>query len=569
MRYTDMYMRKSFRRIRDVLVPDSVMFLGDMFDGGREWGNDPDENVQKEELVSKDREWRGYGQDYWLKEYRRFGRLYLDTWLKNEAPPRAWQRGRKFIASLPGNHDLGLGNGIRLPARQRFTAFFGDENRIDIIGNHSIVSLDTVSLSAKGQPNVDAGTQGMRDDEKSKPIWEPADQFLHEAKAKKARAIDRELRIQNGRPENDLMDPKVWELSDALSHAMELQPDLNTDIPSIVLTHVPLYRAPGTPCGPLRERYPPAQKPTADGEYIEKDDPNSIHVTAGHQYQNVLTSAISNDIIDLVGNVSHVFSGDDHDYCELVHREYTSRGGGIREITVKSTSWAMGVRHPGFLLVSLWNPVDPDGKSIKPKMAKTGTIQTHLCLLPDQLTIFIRYAILLIFTLLLLTVRAFRVVRKENIARKEDTSSHLPTTRRDSDIALQTLPKPSESIRPRPTTATTHSSSNSSSASDHQNHSSHNGSLNARSAAASNRPRSISPGYNLPADEAKSLPAARREDWNNVDLDIVGTSTSSRKGSRWKERNSGLVAVGREVWRSVLLLGGVVGTWYGWLVWHS
>ena len=54
--------------------------------------------------------------------------------------------------------------------------------------------LDTVSLSAKGQPDTDTGTQGMRDDEKTKPIWEPAEQFLHEAKARKARAVDRELR---------------------------------------------------------------------------------------------------------------------------------------------------------------------------------------------------------------------------------------------------------------------------------------------------------------------------------------------------------------------------------------
>ena len=136
-----LYMRKSFRRIRDVLGPDSVMFLGDLFDGGREWGNEPNDNIEKTELVSKDREWRRYGQDYWLKEYRRFGRIFFDTWLRNGAPPRVWQRGRKFIASLPGNHDLGLGIGIRLPARQRFTAFFGDENRIDVIGNHSFVSF--------------------------------------------------------------------------------------------------------------------------------------------------------------------------------------------------------------------------------------------------------------------------------------------------------------------------------------------------------------------------------------------------------------------------------------------
>ena len=537
-----------------MLVPDSVVFLGDLFDGGREWSNDPRNKVKEEELMSGDKEWRRYGQKYWMQEYHRFGRIFFDTWVRNRNPPRRGQRGRRLIASLPGNHDLGLGSGIRVPARQRFTTYFGDENRIDVIGNHSFVSVDTVSLSAKGQPNIETGTQGIRDDDSKKPIWEPVDQFLHEVSARKARAVERELRIQNGRPEHKPMDSTIFELQDPRSHTIDQQPHEDTDVPSIVLTHVPLYRAPGTPCGPLRERYPPAQKPTADGEYIEKDDPNSIHVAAGKQYQNVLTPTISNEIMNLVGDVSHVFSGDDHDYCELVHREFTSRGGGVREITVKSTSWAMGVRHPGFLLVSLWNPVDDRGKAVNPDVAKSGTIQTRLCLLPDQLTIFIRYAMLLIFTVLILTVRAFRVIRGENIARKEDTSTHLPTTRDDSSsINLQDHPS---SFRSRSSTAN-HSSSNSSSTSEQHTH---NGGLNVRSAAAAaSRPRSTSPGYGLPAEEAKSL---MRDDWNSIDLSNVGTA---RKG----RGKLGFLAVFAEATRSTVYVALVVLGWYFYLLWIS
>ena len=253
-------MRKSFARIRDVLAPDSIIFLGDLFDGGREWSNDPRNNFKEQDLMSEDKVWRKFGQKYWMQEYRRFGRIFFDTWVKDQKPSRRGQRGKRLIASLPGNHDLGLGYGIRIPARDRFTAFFGDVNRIDVVGNHSFVSVDTVSLSAKGQPDIAQGSQGIRNDDLRQPIWEPADLFLHEANAKKARAVERELRIQSGRPEHEPMDSTIYELKDARSHTIEQQPHKDVDVPSILLTHVPLYRAQGTACGPLREKIPTSSK---------------------------------------------------------------------------------------------------------------------------------------------------------------------------------------------------------------------------------------------------------------------------------------------------------------------
>jgi hypothetical protein len=212
------------------------------------------------------------------------------------------------------------------------------------------------------------------------------------------------------------------------------------------------------------------------------DDRNAIAVRAGYQYQNVLTPGISQQLVTQVSapaaagaaeagagagaaaaaaaaRIVAVFSGDDHDYCEVVHRQYTtvksggdgdeqqqrqhtdgaSANGGkgssgsssskttttaaarIREITVKSLSWAMGVRRPGFVMVSLWNPVDEWGHSLlaqqqpqsqpesqsqpqsqqqsqpqprrqRPRRQREPkTLQTHLCLLPDQLGVFVRY----------------------------------------------------------------------------------------------------------------------------------------------------------------------------------
>jgi hypothetical protein len=65
-------------------------------------------------------------------------------------------------------------------------------------------------------------------------------------------------------------------------------------------------------------------------------------------------------------------SGDDHDYCELQHQ------GGAREVTVKSFSMAMGVRKPGFQLLSV---SEDDGGS-------AGVVD-RFCLLPDQIGIYL------------------------------------------------------------------------------------------------------------------------------------------------------------------------------------
>ena len=70
----------------------------------------------------------------------------------------------------------------------------------------------------------------------------------------------------------------------------------------------------------------------------------------------MLTPTISKDVISKLGieDITQVYSGNDHNYCEIEHSEFTGR---IKEITVKSMSWTMGVRKPGFLAVSLHNPV--------------------------------------------------------------------------------------------------------------------------------------------------------------------------------------------------------------------
>ena len=103
---------------------------------------------------------------------------------------------------------------------------------------------------------------------------------------------------------------------------MQFLNSLQTDTPTearILLTHVPLYRPPGTSCGPLRESRQP------------------IRHEHGYQFQNLLTPEISKTIVDIIRPLA-VFSGDDHDYCNVQHNY-----GGMKfsEYTIKSFSWAM------------------------------------------------------------------------------------------------------------------------------------------------------------------------------------------------------------------------------------
>ena len=536
-------MRKSFQQIQATLAPDSVLFLGDLFDGGREWAAGA---ANDDERDQQDKRWEKYDTGFWLKEYRRFSKIFFDPWLRGGANEHGGQqKRRKLIAGLPGNHDLGLGNGIRIPVRKRFQAYFGNGNRIDVIGNHTFVSLDTVSLSAKNQINPSTGDEGTAEEHQHRTeIWEPVEQFLHTTKTEKARTIARELRVLHGLSENELLDHAVLELDDPRAHTIPFESDSSTDIPSVVLTHVPLYRDPGTPCGPLRERFPPA-KPTADGmRSPDKDDANSIHVQAGVQYQNVLTTTVSREIIDFVGDVTHVFSGDDHDYCDVVHHSYTSKSGGIREITVKSISWAMGVRKPGFLLLSLWNPVDREGISTSP--ANT-TLQTQLCLLPDQLSIFIRYGWLLGSTLLVLLFRAVRVVYASGSARQ--ANGHLSYTNSPG----------SQSKNHEAISASTGSRSRANSAA-------------VRSSAG--RLRSISPsdryGYGLPLDEAnirrteKSVYEPRGGSSGDQ-----GWSYTAPGKDLLRKRRRGLLGIFDEFRSSSIQVAIIVIIWYVWLLWNS
>lgn len=548
--YTDQYLRRTYSRIQEVLYPDTVAFLGDLFDGGREWST--------RTTQSPEQQYRKYGDDFWMNEYNRFGRIFFDHWGDGGLNPRPGQPGQKILSSLPGNHDLGFAKGIQISVRKRFNAYFGEGNRIDILGNHTFVSIDSVSLSALGQESP----QTVED------IWKPTVEFLDGSKKQKRRLVQRELRTRRGLKPYPGFDHKIVPLEGLAKAELPHSNDDVIEFPTILLTHVPLYRAPGTPCGPLREHWPPT--PVGKGqEPLEKDDRNAIAVRGGYQYQNVLEKGITADIAEKIGDISYAFSGDDHDYCEVVHRGYASAGSGIKEITVKSISWAMGVRHPGIVMVSMWNPVDSRGKPLSGDA--TSTLQTHLCLMPDQLGIFIRYALLFFATLAALMVRAALITSgKIKSSSQSSDSPLLPTTNVSSaeheKAGLASKPQPSE--EPSSVMHSTNSST-----------SSESGKLQVR--AKQTRARSTSPntGYGLPAPQQKYAypliqhagyygPSEEEEEerWRQRQAQAQARAWGSVNTKKAKVKKRGLALFWHELRNSVLKVAVLVFAWYFWLI---
>jgi ethanolamine phosphate phosphodiesterase len=132
---------------------------------------------------------------------------------------------------------------------------------------------------------------------------------------------------------------------------------------------------------------------------------------------------------------SYSHSGDDHDYCEYDH--VTNAGPAAREVSVKSISMAMGIRKPGFHLLSL---VPPE--------AGRPSFSDALCLMPDQLRIYLSiYIPLAILSILVVTVsRALRQIRQaarsSRQGRVEDTIELKPVQEED-------MPLPASAAHPR------------------------------------------------------------------------------------------------------------------------
>lgn len=152
----DTYIKKNYNELLDQLQPNYIMFLGDLLDNGRDATD-----------------------EYFAQEYNRFKRIFrpLD----------------KMFLNVPGNHDIGFGNGVKIPMRTRFEKSFGSANTVVDIDGVDFIILDTLSISSTDET-----------------INKQLKDFLYSIAKEKSK-------------------------------------------PRILLTHVPLYRDPNLSCGPLRE----------------------------------------------------------------------------------------------------------------------------------------------------------------------------------------------------------------------------------------------------------------------------------------------------------------------------
>ncbi|RKP36227.1 Metallo-dependent phosphatase-like protein, partial [Dimargaris cristalligena] len=118
---------------------------------------------------------------------------------------------------------------------------------------------------------------------------------------------------------------------------------LSTMAPRLLFTHIPLYRPPHTDCGPRRNRG------------------HEINQKFGFQYQNLVREPITNRILRQT-QPEVVFTGDDHDQCEVTHtisppplsqldRDEVNRT--IPEYTLGSYSMAGGNTRPSYTLLTL------------------------------------------------------------------------------------------------------------------------------------------------------------------------------------------------------------------------
>ncbi|KAK3500593.1 calcineurin-like phosphoesterase-domain-containing protein [Neurospora crassa] len=605
MTIVDNYIRRSYTQMQSQLDPDTIFFLGDLFDGGREWKTahgdfrDPEWGPHPKDEQKYLKSWnKKYNEFYWLKEYARFGEIFFTPWLEAGQKPENEHKRRKLIASLPGNHDLGFGAEIKLPVRNRFEAYFGEGNRVDVVGNHTFVSVDTVSMSAASLSEI------ARQD--VQPIYKPTEHFLNQVKWTKQKAVEKELRYLRGEVPEVKLHHRIEELNQAnFKDQPHLVHDENSqkipDLPTILLTHVPLYRPPGTPCGPKREHWPPTPPPKGQTEPVFPDHRNAISVYRGYQYQNVLDEKQSISLIEKIGNVIHAFSGDDHDYCEVVH---APNQGSVREITVKSISMAMGVPTPGFQMVSLYNPLDPvTGKPL----AGDGqpTMQTHLCLLPNQISTYLHYVGLGIFCIILLAIRAF-LVPVLNLPRfaldsDSDSSHHHPSgisilpvfKAKQEDYDEYSLPSAGYSASSkygssgtsgeRRTRTASVSSSSLKSNNLRNGHNEKSGSSSGRSRKSSvysNSNKSVK-GWSWGGKHGHHHhyhePRIEIPGENEEDLYYGGAFTTSSSSSKWRARQSrkklkpktAMGVVVTELWTTVWRVAWMVVVVFGWLAWKG
>lgn len=241
---------------------------------------------------------------------------------------------------IPGNHDVGLNYpGLYSPdARSRFEHKFGPSNHYTEINGHVFVFID-------------------------------APRLVEQEQTRRIKRLSHQKAIQEAGPSETVIgfiDHISRHFGKFEVNTGGRQPDkkiAGDTKPVVLLSHIPLSRPPNANCGPLREK-------------------GTIRKGRGVGYQNLLEEDTTEFILGTLAPAI-VFSGDDHDYCNYAHifkafRGHSKQEYAAREVTIKSFSMAMGIRRPGFQLLSLPSLI---------AQSQTGMLDRP-CNLPDQIGLY-------------------------------------------------------------------------------------------------------------------------------------------------------------------------------------
>jgi ethanolamine phosphate phosphodiesterase len=162
---------------------------------------------------------------------------------------------------------------------------------------------------------------------------------------------------------------------------------LDRKAPRVLLTHVPLFRPVHEDCGPLRLSRRPL--------------PHAI----GNGYVTVVAPEVTERLLGITRPIA-VFSGDDHDPCEVQHRLPHLPGStrpSVPELTVGTFSYLQGVLWPSLAVATQSSWCGEGNASVA-----CIDLAVRLCWLPSQPLILVSYGLagaVSIALVLLLTLR--------------------------------------------------------------------------------------------------------------------------------------------------------------------
>ncbi|KAF9402908.1 hypothetical protein BGX21_008101 [Mortierella sp. AD011] len=362
--YTDIFMKRSFHRMHASLRPDAVLFLGDLNDGGR----------------------ASFGEVFEKNKYRFFEKVF-------ETKSTAWnqkpiimdagsnttpEEGSSYESTSITGHYRQL---VEIPsdaAEREAIRKSGKSVRLYVAGNHDVGFGDTLVKPAMIRYKQEFGS------------------------------VNYEVNVGNHSfvvLDTLALSSKVPGIREEAQHFLEEVSNEPIEFPRILFTHVPLFRLNTTYCGDARE---------SDQLIINE---------GGDQYQNMISSILSREILRGI-KPDIVFSGDDHDWCEIAH---SLDGTLTPEVTLRTFSFSQGISQPGFVMLSLYNPdhktrnVSPmapvslmqplytsDGYNSAAGSSDSTTFVYEECMMPNQMLIYRCYIALLGFTVSLVLIQRFR-----------------------------------------------------------------------------------------------------------------------------------------------------------------